>query len=135
MYKELKPKSANERVITNEERQDMKLFLRHRMKADGSLPYGTVNEAAGHFGRHRATISQIHKELKPKSGYERGITDEERQHIMLFLRHRMKADESLPYGTVNEAAEHFGRHRTTISQINKELKPKSGYESVITDQI
>jgi hypothetical protein len=131
---DMEPKSANERFITEQERQDIKLFLRQRMNAKGSLHYGTNTEAAKHFGRHKSTISQIYKELKTKSAYERVIKDQERQDIMLFLRQRMKEDGSLHRGTVAEAADHFSRGRHTIQKISKELKPKFAYERVIADQ-
>jgi DNA invertase Pin-like site-specific DNA recombinase len=68
----LRPKSLKQRVITDKERQDIVLYLRQRMNAEGSLPYGTINEAAKHFGRHRSTIKRIYKELKPKFINERG---------------------------------------------------------------
>jgi DNA-binding transcriptional regulator YhcF (GntR family) len=134
IYKELKPKSGYERVITDQKQQDIMLFLRQRMNAEGSLPLGTINEAAQHFGRHRLTISRIYNELKPISSKERGISNQERQDMELFLRQRMNAEGSLPLGTINEAAEHFGRHRHTIQKIYKELKSNSAYEHVITDQ-
>jgi hypothetical protein len=37
-------------------------------------------------------------------------------------------------GTINEAAQHFDRHRRTIERIYQELKPKSVKERFITDQ-
>jgi DNA-binding transcriptional regulator YhcF (GntR family) len=110
---------------TEKERQDMVLFLRHRMKGDGSLPFGTINLAAEHFGRHRTTISRIYTELKPNSADERGTTEQERQDIVSFLRQRMNAEGKVPYGTNIQAAKHFGRHENTISRIYNELKPKS----------
>jgi hypothetical protein len=63
IFKELK---SNDRYTKDQERQDIMLFLRQQMNAEGSLPYGTINDAAQHFGRHRSTISLIYKELKPK---------------------------------------------------------------------
>jgi DNA-binding transcriptional regulator YhcF (GntR family) len=132
IYKELKPKSANERLTTDQERQDIAVFLRQRMKAGGILPSGTINEAAQHFGRHRVTISQIYKELKSSERYTK---NQERQNIALFLRQRMKAGGSLPYGTIHEAAQHFGQRRHKIGEIYKELKPESLVKQrVITDQ-
>jgi DNA-binding transcriptional regulator YhcF (GntR family) len=125
IYKELKPISSTERFTRDQEREEIVLFLRHRMNARGSLPYGTINEAAQHFGRHRHTISLIYNELKPKSLKQRFTTDQERQDIVLFLRQRMSAGGSLPSDTINEAAQHFGRHRRTIERISKELKPNS----------
>jgi DNA-binding transcriptional regulator YhcF (GntR family) len=132
IYKELKPKTANERLTTDQERQDIAVFLRQRMKAGGILPSGTINEAAQHFGRHRVTISQIYKELKSSERYTK---NQERQNIALFLRQRMKAGGSLPYGTIHEAAQHFGQRRHKIGEIYKELKPESLVKQrVITDQ-
>jgi transposase len=127
IYKELKPKSVHERqrVIPDQERQDIELFLRQRMNVEGSLHLGTINEAAQHFGRHRDTIQRIYKELKPNSLKNRFITDQERDDIVLFLRYRMNAEGSLSPSTINEAAQHFGRHRVTIMRIYKELKPQS----------
>jgi hypothetical protein len=134
IYKKIKPKSENERSIADEERQDIVLFLRQRMNSEGSLPLGTNTEAASRFGRSHSMISQIYKELKPKSAYERIISDQERQDIISFLRLRLKADGSLPHGTINEAAEHFSRNRNTIKKISKELKPVSASRRVITGQ-
>jgi hypothetical protein len=108
---------------TDQERQDITLFLRQRMKADGSLPVGTNTEAASRFGRHESTISRIYKQLKPKSATERFITDEERQDIVSFLRQRLNAKGSLPQGTIHEAAENFGRHRNTIKRIYIKMIP------------
>jgi DNA-binding transcriptional regulator YhcF (GntR family) len=126
IFKELKQKSVHERqrFTTDQERQDIVLFLRQRMEEGGSIPYGTINEAAQHFGRNRRTIAQIYQEFKPKFGKERFITDQERQDISIYLHHRIKAGGSLPRGTINEAAQHFGRHRDTISLIYKKLKTK-----------
>jgi transposase len=127
IYNKLKPKSLKQRVITEHERQEIVGFLRQRIKVGGSLPPGTINEAAKHFGRHRVTISLIYQELKPKSLKQRVLTDQERQEIVLFLRHRMQIGGLLPYGTIYEATQHFGRHRQTIERIYNELisKPKS----------
>jgi transposase len=72
IYQELKPKSVKERFITDQERQDIVLFLRQRMNAGGSLPPGSIKEAAQHFSRHRRTIHRIINELKTKSVQERG---------------------------------------------------------------
>ena len=49
--------------LTNQERQDIVLFLLHRMNL-GSLSSGTINEAAQHFGRHRNTIARIWQRFK-----------------------------------------------------------------------
>jgi hypothetical protein len=119
IYKEL---ISNKRYTKDQERQEIALFLSQRMKAGGVLPHGTIKEAAQHFGRHRNMIRDIFKELKSNERYSK---DQERQEIALFLRQRMKAEGLLPYGTINEAAKHFGRHRTTITHIYNELKPKS----------
>jgi transposase len=121
---------------TYQELQDITQFLRQRMNTEGSLPPGTINEAAKHFGRNRHMIGEIYKELKPKSAHERqrGIPDQERQEIVHFLRQRMEAGGSLPPGTINEAAQHFDRHRNMIGGIYKELKPKSLKQRVLTDQ-
>jgi DNA-binding transcriptional regulator YhcF (GntR family) len=121
IYKELNPKSADERGITEQERQDIVLFLRQRMNADGSLPLGTISEAARHFGRHRSTIERISNEFDPLSSKERGVPYQERQDIMHFLRQRMKAEGSLPTGTINDAVKHFGRHWNTIERIYKKM--------------
>jgi hypothetical protein len=61
------------------------LFLRHRMKADGSLPLGTINLAAEYFGRHRDKISQMYTELKQKYVNEPDIP--KRQDIVLLSAH------------------------------------------------
>jgi hypothetical protein len=63
-------------------------------------------------------------------------TDQERKDIALFLRQRMNAEGILPPGSINEAAQHFGRNRHMIGNIYKELKPKSVHERqhVIPDQ-
>jgi transposase len=122
IYKELKLKSPIHRYTKIHERQEIAFFLSQRMKAGGVLPHGAIKEAAKHFGRRRNTIADIYKELKSNERYSK---DQERQDIALFLRQRMKAGGSLPYGTINEAAKHFGRHRTTITHISNELKPKS----------
>jgi transposase len=119
---------------TDQERQDIMLFLSQRMKADGSLPYGTNSEAAKHFGRHQSLISRIYKELRPKSAKERGVIDQELQDITLFLRQRMNTDGSLHHGTIAEAAKHFGRHWNTIDRIYMNLKTKFANERRITDQ-
>jgi transposase len=137
--RETRPKRKKSRPLiksTEKERQDIVLFLRKRMNAEGALPPGTINEAAKYFGRNRHTIGGIYKELKPKSVHERprGIPDHEWQDIVLFLRHRMNAGGLLPPGTINEAAQHFGRHRRTIERISKVLKPKSLKKRYITDQ-
>jgi DNA-binding transcriptional regulator YhcF (GntR family) len=132
IYKELKPKSLKQRVLTDQERQDVVNFLRQRMSAGGLLPSDTINEAAQHFGRHRRTIERIYKELKPKSANDR--LTRQRRDIVLFLRQRMNAKGSLPPGTINEAAKHFGRNRHMIGEIYKELKPKSLKQRVLTDQ-
>jgi transposase len=120
--RETHPKPSKE--STYQERQDIVFFLRQRMNAEGSLPPGTIKEAAQHFSRHRRTIERIYKEFKPKSLKQRVITEQERQEIVLFLRQRMKAGGSLPHGTIIEAAQHFGRHQNTIGGIYKELKPE-----------
>jgi DNA-binding transcriptional regulator YhcF (GntR family) len=133
IYYELKP-NVKERVISYQERQDIVSFLRQRLKADGSLPRGTINEAAEHFNRNRHTIQKISKELKPVSALKRLITGQERQDIMMFLSQRINAKGLLPTGTFHEAAENFGRHHNTIKRIYKELKPKYAYERVVRDQ-
>jgi transposase len=125
IYMEIKPNSENERSITEQERQDIRLFLRQRMNAEGSLPTGTINDAAKHFGRHWNTISRIYTEYHPNSANERYIPNKERQDIMLFLRQRMNAEGALPIGTIAEAAKHFGRHWNSIERIYLKLKPKS----------
>jgi DNA invertase Pin-like site-specific DNA recombinase len=132
IYKELKPKSAYERVIPDQERQDIVSFLRHRMNSEGSLHYGTIAVAARHFDRHRSIIYRIYKKIKPKSANERSITEEERQDIVLFLRQRMNSEGSLHYGTINDAIKHFGENRKTIERIYNEVK--SVNERGITDQ-
>jgi hypothetical protein len=37
------------KISTDQERQDMELFLRHRINAEGSLTIGTINDAANDF--------------------------------------------------------------------------------------
>jgi DNA-binding transcriptional regulator YhcF (GntR family) len=136
IYKELEPNSLKQRAITDQERQDIVLFLRQRMNAGGTLPYGTINEAAQHFARHRRTIGDIYKELEPKSVNKKRkgvITEQERQDIVLFLRHRMNLEGSLPYGSINEAARHFGRQWKTIREIYKVLKPNKPMNVVNID--
>jgi DNA invertase Pin-like site-specific DNA recombinase len=125
IYKELIPKSASERDVTENERKEIVHYLRQRINADGRAPYGTNIEAAKHFGKHESTISRIYKELKQKSEITK---EQERQDITLFLRQRMNAYGSLPYGTINEAAIHFGRSRSTISRISQKMIPKYAIE-------
>jgi transposase len=131
IHKELKPNSADERGTTEQERQDIVSFLRQRMNAEGTVPYGTNIEAAKHFGRHESIISRIYKNLKPKSDITK---EQERQNIVLFLRQRMTTKGSLPFGTISEAARHFGRHRNTIERIYMEIKPNTANERSITEQ-
>jgi hypothetical protein len=110
---------------TDQERQDITLFLRQRMNAYGSLPLGTITEAAIHFGRHRVTITRIYNELNPISAKSRAASNQEQQDIMLFLRQRMNSEGTVRYDTINEAAKHFNRHQKTILRIYKKMTLKS----------
>jgi hypothetical protein len=55
-------------------------------------------------------------ETRPKQTWEK-LTYQERQVIPSFLHQRMNAGGSLPHGTINEAAQHFSRHRNMIGKI------------------
>jgi DNA-binding transcriptional regulator YhcF (GntR family) len=123
IYSQLNPYSADERSITDQERQDIKLFLRQRMNSERLYIHAATHDTIKHFGQHRRTIERIYKEMKPKSAMELGISDQERQDIVSFLSQRMNADGSLPYGTINEATKHFDRHWITIQRIYKKMNP------------